>query len=91
VLYSLVFTAVTLIVFRGTKDPFAEKAVSFGFKSSVIDGLWLLDLKKDVSVADLSSRPFLDLIRRSYLNPYFVELIYFSRVAHSLILSGEAI
>ncbi len=41
VLQALVFTAEAFVIFDRAKDFGAEKTVSFGLESSVVDGLWL--------------------------------------------------
>ena len=53
----LILTAVALPVLGGSKDLFAEQAVSLGLQSAVVNRFRLLDL---------TIGPFLDLLRRSH-------------------------
>jgi hypothetical protein len=41
--YFLIFTAVTFPILGGPENPFTEKAIPFGLKSAVVDGLGLFN------------------------------------------------
>jgi hypothetical protein len=77
---ALIFTAMTFPVLDWPKNPFTEKAISFGLKRSIVDGFGL---------GYLSIGPTSNSLRRSQSYPYCVEIHRSGRSIHSRIYHGN--